>query len=208
MPNSIVSFPSLEGVAVPTSRLTAATGHIDTVSVSDKLVRVQMNSLERAMDGPEADQRMEGGDELGAFSLAQAIGHLLRRCQQSAVDIFVEEVGVEGPTPRQFAILISVFQNAGLNQTDLVRLSGIDRSTLAEILGRLVDRGLIRRERKSADQRTNALYITPAGEAMLRKAFPGMVRAQERIFAPIPPERRGEVVAALEALAGLNGETR
>ena len=162
------------------------------------------------MPGPESG----GGDPasdglaLADFSLAHAIGHLLRRCQQRAVDIFVEEIGADGPTPRQFAILLSVLQNAGLNQTDLVRLSGIDRYTLAEILGRLVERGLIRRERTSADQRTNALFITPNGEAMLRAAFPAMARAQERIFAPILPGRRKEVVAALELLAGLDGADR
>jgi len=160
------------------------------------------------MPGPESGSPDSASDGLADFSLAHAIGHLLRRCQQRAVDIFVEEIGADGATPRQFAILLSVFQNAGLNQTDLVRLSGIDRSTLAEILGRLVERGLIRRERTSADQRTNALYITPNGETMLRAAFPAMVRAQERIFAPIPPGRRREVVAALELLAGLDGADR
>jgi DNA-binding MarR family transcriptional regulator len=160
------------------------------------------------MPGPESGGTDPASDGVADFSLAHAIGHLLRRCQQRAVDIFVEEIGADGPTPRQFAILLSVFQHPGLNQTDLVRLSGIDRSTLAEILGRLVERGLIRRERTSADQRTNALFITPAGEAMLRAAFPAMVRAQERIFAPIPPGRRQEVVAALELLAGLDSQSR
>jgi DNA-binding MarR family transcriptional regulator len=158
------------------------------------------------MPGPDADGQRPLGDDLADFSLTGAIGHLLRRCQQRAVDIFAEEVGPEGPTPRQFAILVSVLQNPGLNQTDLVRLSGIDRSTLAEILGRLVDRGLIRRERTTEDQRTNALYVTSAGRAMLQAALPAVERAQERIFAPIPPARRPEVVAALESLAGLDGE--
>jgi DNA-binding MarR family transcriptional regulator len=157
------------------------------------------------LDKPRGETAAEGVED---FSLAHAVGHLLRRCQQRAVDIFVEEIGADGPTPRQFAVLLCVFQHPGLNQTDLVRLSGIDRSTLAEILGRLVDRGLIRRERTTADQRTNALFLTTEGEAMLRAAYPAMVRAQQRIFAPIPPARRREVVAALELLAGLDAPER
>ena len=160
------------------------------------------------MPGPGRSGGGTQAEGVEEFSLAHAVGHLLRRCQQRAVDIFVEEIGADGPTPRQFAILVCVFQNPGLNQTDLVRLSGIDRSTLAEILGRLVDRGLIRRERTTADQRTNALHLTPDGEAMMRAAYPGMVRAQQRIFAPIPPARRREVVAALELLAGLDAPER
>jgi DNA-binding MarR family transcriptional regulator len=181
---------------------------VDHATVSDKLIRVQTNLSEFSMPGPDTGGAKPPDDGLDDFALGGAIGHLLRRCQQRAVDIFVEEVGADGPTPRQFAILLSVHQNDGLNQTDLVRLSGIDRSTLAEILRRLVDRGLIRRERTSEDQRTNALHITPAGETALRAAFPAMVRAQERIFAPIAPERRGECVALLELLAGLDGAPR
>ena len=75
----------------------------------------------------------------------------------------MEEVGEDGPTPRQFAVLLSVHQNPGVSQTDLVRTTGIDRSTLTEILRRLGRRGLIRRERQPEDRRTNALHLTEDG---------------------------------------------
>lgn len=142
-----------------------------------------------------------GPPTINDFSLSGQPGHLLRLCQQRAVDLFAEEVGENGPTPRQFAILLSAYQKPGLNQTDLVRLSGIDRSTLTEVLRRLVDRGLIRRERIRTDLRTNALYITPDGEDALRRALPGVVRAQERILAPIAGDRRDELVQTLGRLS-------
>ncbi len=131
------------------------------------------------------------------FSLSGQPGHLLRLCQQRAVDLFAEEVGDDGPTPRQFAIMLSAYQKPGLNQTDLVRLSGIDRSTLTEVLRRQVDRGLIRRERIRTDLRTNALYITPDGEDLLRRALPGVARAQQRILAPIADHLRDELMESL-----------
>ena len=102
--------------------------------------------------------------EAGSYQLHAAVGHLLRRSQQRAVDLFVEEVGEDGPTPRQFAVLLSVHQNPGVSQTDLVRTTGIDRSTLTEILRRLGRRGLIRRERQPGDRRTNALHLTAEGQ--------------------------------------------
>lgn len=138
-----------------------------------------------------------------AFSLLGQPGHLIRRCQQRAVDLFVEEVGPDGPTPRQFAILLSVHQNPGINQTDLVRFSGIDRSTLTEMLRRMIARGLVRRERSGDDRRVNALRVTEAGAAMLRRAMPAMARAQARIVEPIAPERRADVLDALRILAGI-----
>ena len=113
---------------------------------------------------PEANGRYRpASDARQLFDLRGAVGHLLRRSQQRAVDLFVEEVGEDGPTPRQFAVLLSVHQNPGVSQTDLVRMTGIDRSTLTEILRRLGRRGLIRRERQAEDRRTNALHLTAEG---------------------------------------------
>jgi hypothetical protein len=50
-------------------------------------------------------------------------------------------------TPRQLAVLIAVSKNEGLNQTDVVLRTGIDRATLSEIISRLLREGLLRRRR-------------------------------------------------------------
>lgn len=136
------------------------------------------------------------------FRLRDEPGHLLRLCQQRAVELFVREVGEDGPTPRQFAVLVSVMAKPGLSQTELVRATGIDRSTLTEIIRRLVRRGLVTRRRTAADQRANALQLTEAGVAAVDRATPAVLRAQERIMAPVPPERRAEAMALLALLAG------
>jgi len=147
-----------------------------------------------------------GQPTIDQFAMTVQAGHLIRRCQQRAVDLFVDEVsndlGGEGPTPRQFAVLLAAHQEPGINQTDLVRKSGIDRSTLTEILRRLIDRSLIRREKSPTDGRTNALYITQQGEALLHRALPAVIRAQQRIMEPIASEKLEDVMAALEILAG------
>ena len=139
------------------------------------------------------------------YDLHGAVGHLLRRSQQRAVDLFVEEVGEDGPTPRQFAVLLSVHQNPGISQTDLVRMTGIDRSTLTEILRRLGRRGLIRRERQAGDRRTNALHLTVEGLTAMESAIDAVERAQERILAPIPVGERRAAMRVLEKLAGFDG---
>lgn len=142
--------------------------------------------------------------EPGSYDLWGAPGHLIRRCQQRAVDLFVDEVGEDGPTPRQFAILLSVRQNPGVNQTDLVRLTGIDRSTLTEILRRMTARDWLRRNRQPADQRTNALHLMPKGEVALHAAIAAVESAQGRIMEPIAPADRPALLRALERLAGLD----
>jgi len=144
-------------------------------------------------------------DPLGSFVLLDAPGHLLRRCYQIAADFYTAEVGEDGPTPPQFSLMLTVFQNRGLSQVDLVRLTGIDRSTVAEMVARLLKRGLLQRSRTAADRRTNALAITESGEAMLRAALPAVQQAQIRTLQPVPPARRQELVDLLRLLASVNG---
>ena len=135
-----------------------------------------------------------------AFDLAAAPGHLLRRAQQVAVELYLAEVGEAGPTPQQFALLVSVARHPGASQIELVRLSGIDRSTLAEMARRLVARGLLARRRARGDGRAYSLRITRAGHAFITEAAPGVVRAQERILALLPAARRRGFVADLQRM--------
>lgn len=135
------------------------------------------------------------------FSLTRAPGHLLRRAQQYAFDIYAQEVGADGLTPRQFAVLLTVDQNEGLSQTDLVGLTGIDRSTLADMITRLIKRDLLARRRTEMDQRANAVRITAAGRRALKAALPGVRRAEAHVLDPLPAGRRREFMNALTALA-------
>ncbi|WP_341703195.1 MarR family transcriptional regulator [Ferrovibrio sp.] len=152
------------------------------------------------MSGEKTTQAVSDSDDLATFNLYDAPGHLLRRCQQLAVDLYTLEVGINGLTPRQFALLLAIYQNSGISQVDLVRLTGIDRSTVAEMVARLIKRGLLVRQRTETDRRTNALAITPEGEAQLRAAKPGVERTQDRILHPIPPAQREAFIAALRSL--------
>lgn len=145
-------------------------------------------------------------DALAAADLLAMPGHLLRRCQQNAVELFVREVGEDGLTPRQFALLLTVHQRPGLMQTELVRLTGIDRSTLADVTRRLIAHGFLVRRRTSRDQRANELYVSDPGAAALGAALPGVLRAQERILSPLAGARRERFLDCLRALAGPSPE--
>lgn len=136
------------------------------------------------------------------YILSDAPGHLLRRCQQRAVEIFTQEVGSTRLTPRQFALLVTLARRPGLTQTELVAETGIDRSTVGDMIDRLVRRGLVRRRRSGRDQRANTLVILAAGLAAVREAIPAVERTQERIMAPLPPEMRAQFIEALRLMAG------
>ena len=75
------------------------------------------------------------------------------------------EVGKSGLTQRQFTVLIAVDQNEGVSQTALVKMTGIDRSTLADLVARLLAQGYLQRRRTKDDGRTNSVRITPPASA-------------------------------------------
>ena len=93
--------------------------------------------------------------------------HLLHRAGQCAGDIFHAEMKDGDLTPRQLAVLLTVAHDEGLSQTGLVEYTGIDRSTLADIVRRLQTKGLLKRRRTKADARAYAVKLTDEGRRAL-----------------------------------------
>ena len=136
-----------------------------------------------------------------AYSLDKSPGHLLRRAQQYAYDLYTKEVGATGPTPRQFAVLHTVSQNEGLSQTDLVRRTGIDRSTLADMISRLIKKGLLARERTKSDARANAVRITAAGKKVLNSALSSVTKSETGVLALLPKTQQAQFMKSLKSFA-------
>ena len=72
-------------------------------------------------------------------------GHLIRRAQQIAVAIFMEECAAYDLTPVQCAALVAIKENPGTDATRLSRMIAFDRSTLGNVLDRLEFRKLLGR---------------------------------------------------------------
>lgn len=134
--------------------------------------------------------------------LTDSPGHLLRRAEQRAMNIYMQEVGSGGPTPRQFVVLTAVAANEGISQTDLVAATGIDRSTLADMISRMIKNGHLSRNRTKDDQRVNAVKLTAAGRRVLKAAEPKVKAAEKRVIEPLPASKRAALLDALRALAG------
>ena len=136
----------------------------------------------------------------GGKDLDRSAMHLLHRAGQCAADIFAAEARGSGLTPRQFAILMVVAEEEGLTQTDLVERTGIDRSTLADIVARLLGRGLIHRRRAKDDARAYAIKLSPQGARALREAQPGAAAADQKLLASLPPAKRQDFLDSLNLI--------
>lgn len=134
-------------------------------------------------------------------TLAESPSHLMHRALQLALDVYAEELGSDGPTQRQFAVMEAVSVKEGLTQTELVKATGIDRSTLADLVARMTTKGLLTRERSTLDARAKAVRLSPEGQALLDAARPKVEAADRRIMALLPKGKRDGFLDLLSDLA-------
>ena len=162
---------------------------------------------ERPWTNAQAAEAMLGTGEpfdqvISAFRLLDAPGHLLRRAHQRSYELFTAHVGDEA-TRQQVALLLALAQRPGASQNELVADTGIDKSTLKEMLGRMVARGWVIRARDAKDSRAWTLGIAEAGRALLEQLLPRVAAAQVDILAPLTPEERPVFLACLRKVIGL-----
>jgi DNA-binding MarR family transcriptional regulator len=131
--------------------------------------------------------------------LSSAI-HLLHRAGQCADELFAINVGQADLTPRQFAVLRAIADSEEPSQTTLVDRTGIDRSTMADIVRRLISKGLVQRRRTRRDARKYAVRLTDRGDAALRLAEPAARSTDERILASLPPTQRETFLRSLSRI--------
>jgi DNA-binding MarR family transcriptional regulator len=151
-----------------------------------------MAKLKTKLGGKKSGKKIETGK-----ALDRSPSHLLHRALQLALDIYAEETGPDAVTQRQYAVLAAVAAHEGLTQTDLVRSTGIDRSTLADLVARMIGKTLLARQRSTADARANTVSLTEAGRAALEAAKPKVAVADARILKLLPTRKRDAFLSVL-----------
>jgi DNA-binding MarR family transcriptional regulator len=118
-----------------------------------------------------------------------AVGHLIRRAMQAHTAVWPEEVGTE-LTSLQFSVLNEVRAQPGIDQRTLGERIALDKSTTADLVARLVRRGLLERTRDEFDARRNVLRLTDAGMQAHTATLPSAQRTQRRLLARLSAEER------------------
>jgi DNA-binding MarR family transcriptional regulator len=95
---------------------------------------------------------------------------------------------------------------------DLAELEGLAQPTMTLLVKRMEERGLVRRERQTRDQRVVLVWLTDAGEAALRDLRALAAAGLRGHLDAMPDDQLKAVSAATDALAqlitALQGEGR
>ncbi|QNK72966.1 MarR family transcriptional regulator [Variovorax sp. PAMC28562] len=133
-------------------------------------------------------------------------GHYIRRLQQIAVSVFLQETEPHGLTPVQYSALQGIANSPGIDQRTLARTIGFDTSTIASVIDRLEARVLVLRSASPTDKRVRLLTLTDEGRAVLVAVVPSMLRAQVRMLEPLPKADRKEFMRMLRVLVSTNND--
>ena len=166
---------------------------------ADATRRPDKKSARPAKSASKAAQK--SGKRRPVFRLSESPSHLLRRAEQFASEIFLKAEIPDGVTLRQSVLLAAIAEADGASQSDLVSATGVDRSTLAEMMARMEQKGFIVRAAAEDDGRAKSVSLTAEGRRRLEGALPAMREVDKALLAALPASRRSAFKATLLALA-------
>jgi DNA-binding MarR family transcriptional regulator len=115
------------------------------------------------------------------------VGNLIRRAQQLHLAMWARVVSTE-TTSAQYSILLVLERRGEASQRELCDDVDLDRSTVADLAGRMERRGLIERRRAVGDARRNVVTLTAQGLAERHRLEPLVDEVQRLLTAPLAPE--------------------
>lgn len=157
----------------------------------------------RQTDRPRATQ---SADEQGSSFLSAQPGHYIRRLQQIAVGIFLEQNRQFDITPVQFAALMTIAERPGVDQKTLAAAIGFDAATIGGVVDRLERRALLLRRAGDEDRRVRRLFLTAGGASLVKRMQPSVRAVQRRLLKPLSSAERQQFSRMLRVLVETNNE--
>ena len=135
-------------------------------------------------------------------SMYEMPGHLIRRAHQISGAIFTARLAGFDITSVQYAAMVAIASQPGIDATRLSDLIAFDRATLGGVLDRLEAKGLIARQPSRQDRRIKTIALTSDGNALLDTVEGLVLAAQAEMLQPLSETERGQFIALLKKFVG------
>ncbi|WP_424956012.1 MarR family winged helix-turn-helix transcriptional regulator [Hyphomicrobium sp. 1Nfss2.1] len=103
-------------------------------------------------------------------------------------------------TSTQYTVLLAAAQSDGLSQQDIINATGIDRSTVSQVVQLLTRKGLLKRRRTRHDARAYAISLTDAGRRLLQTSRPIVEQIEEALVEALPASRAKSFLSNLRTI--------
>lgn len=102
----------------------------------------------------------------------------------------------------QFAVLIRLWNEDGLSQTELCERTYKTKSNITRILDSMEKKGLVYRSTNKEDRRSFSIFLTEEGKEIKDKLIPAAVEINNKIFKNITGEDRENLLRILNTISG------
>lgn len=128
---------------------------------------------------------------------------LMRRAWYGLNQAFRRRITHTSVTPDQFTVLRILLESdsKGLTQRELTKLMSSDPNTVASLLERMENSGLLERQPHEGDRRAYRIRLQPKGRRKYQEARDIAVTLQTEVMTAIPEARREEFLEDLARLA-------
>jgi DNA-binding MarR family transcriptional regulator len=130
----------------------------------------------------------------------RSVGFLISQLGLASSKSFAQELRPLGIHPGEFALMRYVGSSEGHSQQALAERLAIPPSRMVAKVDALEEAGLIERRPDPTDRRVRALYLTPKGRRLLKRAGEIAVEFESRLCADLDARERDELIDLLQRL--------
>jgi DNA-binding MarR family transcriptional regulator len=124
-------------------------------------------------------------DEIDPLALENQVCFALAVAARSVIALYRPLLEPMGLTHPQYLVMLALWGRSPLSVTELSGMLALDPGTLSPLLKRIEDNGLIERRRVPGDERTLAITLTDAGQALRVRAEAIPPAVVERLGMPV-----------------------
>jgi DNA-binding MarR family transcriptional regulator len=130
------------------------------------------------------------------------VGYQLAQAALATNEVFDACVGtVQGLRRVEFTLLALIDANPGVTARQLAKALAVTPPNVAVMLDRLEERGLVQRERGTADARMQHLSLSAAGTALVRQAAAALQAGESTSLAGLSAAERAMLAELLHKAA-------
>ena len=111
---------------------------------------------------------------------------------------------VLSPDQLQYIVLCALEEHSFVDQITLAGHTALDRNTVAVVVKKLEERGLVTRRRNPKDRRSMLVTLTAEGERLCHAAESTVDEVQDAILAPLEDDEREILCELLRRIAEEN----
>ncbi|CAM3836515.1 putative HTH-type transcriptional regulator [Pseudomonas reidholzensis] len=146
---------------------------------------------------PAFQSGADGSESAPPSNLDDLVGYALRRVQMKVFQHLVECLAPYDLRPAQFSALAIIANSPGPTQAELAKALNIEPPQVVPLLNKLEEAGLALRIRNKVDKRSYGLYLSKAGEKLLKTLYAIAEESDRAATANLNDEERQQLLSLL-----------